>query len=59
MKVSDFYKEIDLEKLEDKSSENSYWQKSCDFVKQVWEDDMADLSKKQVEWLQKISEAFI
>lgn len=58
MKVSEFYKEIDMNEISYRAMDNTYWQKVHKFLSQVWDKQIQEITKGQVEWLQKISEDF-
>lgn len=58
MKVSKLYEVINIDELEGRAADNSYWNTSLNFVKSVWDKEIQQLSKKQVEWLERISESF-
>ena len=58
MKVSKLYEVIKVDELERRAADNAYWLTSLNFVKSVWNTNVQDLSKKQVEWLEKIGDSF-
>lgn len=57
-KVKEFYKEIDLGILEMDQGMNEWTAREYKFVKDVWDKDISEMSKKQIEWLMSISERF-
>ncbi len=59
-RVSEIFKDLDLDELAEKASNadpTDYDFKTYSFVTEVWEKDIAFLSKAQVNWLERISDS--
>ena len=57
MKVKDLYKDLDLVSLQETANGgDTYCVSVYQFVSQVWDRDIETLTKKQVNWLERISE---
>ena len=60
MRVKELFINIDLGELVRKDEEDetgtNYWENCLKFVEQVWEWDIERLTKKQMDWLERISD---
>jgi len=57
MKVEDKYY-IDDDEFYEKSKENEYWENAYSFYEQIKEQDIDELTHRQLKWLEKIHHQF-
>jgi hypothetical protein len=50
---------ISLSDLDDRSDESKYWESCYSFVKDVWKEDISELTTRQATWVDKIQEDMI